>query len=323
MIAGANAGGRLVELHPALPFAIAALSQPRDRPGRLRPLPTPPRPGPGPSRPGLAVTGAPAIRRSALTDPAPRDPAGWTYSYEKMPLEESVAHMASVGFDGVELATGEAYSTPIETLDERRVDEVKAAARAPPARAGRGLGAVAAGAAEPSRVGALEWPKWRRSIEVAARLGAPFVAAAARARPPGRLAARAALDRPCGERAAGRRVRRRARRRRRDRAALGRGGRAARRRARADAAVGLPSLRINLDVCHPFALGYDLESIAAMLGPRAVYAHVCDVRGRHPGGPPPAGTSSSTRARARSTGRAGSAAARARATSAGSRPRSR
>src|SRR5437867_3485181 len=93
--------------------------------------------------------------------------AGWTYSYEKMPLEESLAHMAAVGFDGVELATGDAYSTPIETLDERRVDEGKLLLdqhRLWPL-------------ATPTEAEwELEWAKWRRSIRVARQLGAPFVA---------------------------------------------------------------------------------------------------------------------------------------------------
>src|ERR671937_1193676 len=95
--------------------------------------------------------------------------AGWTYSYEKIPLEDSVAHMAAVGFDGLELATGEAHSTPIETLDDRRVDEVRTL--------------LEHHRLEPAAVSALwrltppteadweaEWPRWRRSIEVAARL---------------------------------------------------------------------------------------------------------------------------------------------------------
>ena len=38
--------------------------------------------------------------------------AGWTYSYEKVPIEESLAHMATVGFDGstIEYQSGEVIS---------------------------------------------------------------------------------------------------------------------------------------------------------------------------------------------------------------------
>ena len=213
--------------------------------------------------------------------------AGWTYSYEKMPLEDSVAHMAAVGFDGLELATGEAYSTPIETLDDRRVDEVRALLdrhRLEPAA----VSALWSLTPESDAQWEAEWLRWRRSIEVAARLGAPIVAAGSGAAPPdwprervwttllrnaGRVAEHAgergvvvALEPHWG-------------------AAVERPGDA----LELLLAVGRPGLRINLDVCHPYALGYDLESIAAILAPHAVYAHVCDVRGRHPGGPPPAG----------------------------------
>src|SRR5436190_18862147 len=101
--------------------------------------------------------------------------AGWTYSYEKMPIEESIAHMAKVGFDGIELATGELYSTPIETLDDHRVDHVRTLLDR------HKLTPVAVSAlwrlATPTEAEwELEWAKWQRSIDVAARIGAPLVA---------------------------------------------------------------------------------------------------------------------------------------------------
>src|SRR5438552_17067703 len=101
--------------------------------------------------------------------------AGRTYSYEKVPIEESLAHMATVGFDGIELATGDLYSTPIETLDERRVDEIKLLLDR------HRLEPVAVSAlwrlAPPTEAEwELEWTRWQRSIRVARQLGAPFVA---------------------------------------------------------------------------------------------------------------------------------------------------
>jgi sugar phosphate isomerase/epimerase len=212
--------------------------------------------------------------------------AGWNYSYEKMPIEESVAHMASLGFEGMELATGEAYSTPIETLDDRRVDEVKRLLerhRIEPV-AVSALWRLAPPSEEWERD---EWPRWRRSIEVAARLGARLVGAGSGHADPAWPRERlwqALL-------ANGRRVAEYAGERGVVVAIEPHWGAAVERPGDAVElvlAVGLPSLRINADVCHPFALGYDLESIARVLLPWAVYAHVCDVRGRHPGGPPPA-----------------------------------
>jgi sugar phosphate isomerase/epimerase len=213
--------------------------------------------------------------------------AGWTYSYDKLPIEESIGHMARVGFDGIELATGEAFSTPIETLDDARVDRIGGLLDQ------HRLAPVAVSAlwrlAPPSEAEwEREWPKWRRSIEVAARLGAPFVAAGSGSAPEGwsREQLWDALLRN------GRRVADYAAERGVVVAIEAHWGAAVERPGDALellAAVGSPSLRVNIDVCHPFALGYELESIAAILAQHAVYAHVCDVRGRHPGGPPPAG----------------------------------
>jgi sugar phosphate isomerase/epimerase len=213
--------------------------------------------------------------------------AGWTYSYEKMPLEESVAHMASVGFDGLELATGDLYSTPIETLDERRVDEIKLLLEQHRLRPAA-VSALWRLATPTEADWELEWAKWRRSIRVARQLGAPFVACGSGQPPEGWP-----RERLWGA------LRRNARRVAEYAAEHGvvvaieaHWGAAVERPGdvlELIGAVGLPSLRVNLDICHPFALGYDLESVAAILGPQTVYAHVCDVRGRHPGGPPPAG----------------------------------
>jgi len=209
--------------------------------------------------------------------------AGWTYSYDKMPLEESLAHMAATGYDGVEIATGEPNSTPIDTLDDRRVAHL--------------AGLLARHRLEPVAVSALfrlappkeeweaEWAKWRRSIDVAARLGAPFIACGS-GQP-------ASWERPWLWEALirnGRQVAEYAQRSGVVVAIEAHWGAAVERPGdvlELVGAIGLPSFRVNLDVCHPFALGYDLESIAAMLAPHTVYAHVCDVRGRHPGGPPP------------------------------------
>jgi sugar phosphate isomerase/epimerase len=213
--------------------------------------------------------------------------AGWTYSYQKMPLEESVAHMAAVGFDGLELATGQPYSTPIETLDERRVDEIKRLLdrhRLPPVA----VSALWRLAPPTEAEWELEWEKWRRSVDVAGQLGASFVACGSGQAPEGwtREQIWSTLRRNAGrvaEYAAERGV---------VLALEAHWGAAVERPGdvlELIEAVGLPSLRVNLDICHPFALGYDLESVAAILGPRTVYAHVCDVRGRHSGGPPPAG----------------------------------
>jgi sugar phosphate isomerase/epimerase len=207
--------------------------------------------------------------------------AGWTYGYEKMPIEESVAHMASVGFRGLELATGDDHSTPIDTLDDARVDEVARLLDKHRMEAIAVSGLFGLVAPSPA-----EWEirqrKFRRAIDVAARLGAPFVALGSGAAPQGwhreqvwtelrrnaMLVAEYACERGVTlalEPHWG--------------AAVERPGDA----LELLAAVKLPSLRINLDVCHPFALGYDLHSIAQVLVPQAVYAHVCDVRGRHPG----------------------------------------
>ena len=205
----------------------------------------------------------------------------WTYGYEKMPLEESIAHMASIGYRGVELATGDDYSTPIDTLDDRRVDEIAALLerhRMEPTAVTGLFGLVAPTPTERDE----RLRKFRRAIEVAARLGAPYVAIGSGAAPQGwhreqvwdELRANAyAVAEYAGEKGV-------------TIALEPHWGAAAERPGDALellAAVGLPSLRINCDVCHPFALGYDLASIAKILGSRAVYCHVCDVRGRHPG----------------------------------------
>lgn len=205
----------------------------------------------------------------------------WTYGYEKMPIEASLEHIASVGYGGVELATGDDYSTPIETLDDRRVDEIahlldRHHLEAVCVDAQWGL--VAPTPAEWDA----RWAKFRRSIDVAVRLRAPFVEFGAGKAPEGwhREQVWEALHRNAfqvAEYAAERGV---------VCALEPHWGAAVERPGDALellAAVKLPSLRVNLDVCHPFALGYDLASIASVLSPHMVYAHVCDVQGRHPG----------------------------------------
>lgn len=209
--------------------------------------------------------------------------AGWTYSYDRMPIEESIAHIAATGYDGFALATGDSFSTPIDALDDALVDRVRGLAHQ------HALQPVAVSAlwrlATPTEAEwETEWAKWRRSIEVAARLGAPFVDCGSGVAPPGwsRQQLWSALRRNA--------------RRIADYAAdhgvvvtiEPHWGAAVERPGdvlELLAVVNKPSFRVNLDVCHPFALGYDLESIAAMLAPHMAYAHVCDVRGRHPGGP--------------------------------------
>ncbi len=205
----------------------------------------------------------------------------WTYGYGKLPIEDSLAHIAAVGYGGAELATGDDYSTPIDTLDDRRVDEILALYdrhRLVPTAVSGLFGLVAPSVAEQQE----RLRRFRRAVDVAARLGAPFVAIGSGAAPAdwhreqvwaemrrnayvvaeyaGEKGVTVALEPHWG-------------------AAAERPGDA----LELLAAVGLPSLKINVDVCHPFALGYDLGSIAKILGPHAVYAHVCDVRGRHPG----------------------------------------
>jgi sugar phosphate isomerase/epimerase len=205
----------------------------------------------------------------------------WTYGYGKLPIEESLAHIAAVGYGGAELATGDDYSTPIDTLDDRRVDEILALFdrhRLVPTAVSGLFGLVATSAAEQQD----RMRRFRRAVDVAARLGAPFVAIGSGAAPAGwhREQVWAELRRNAylvAEYAGEKGV---------TVALEPHWGAAAERPGDALellAAVGLPSLKVNVDVCHPFALGYDLASIARILGPQAVYAHVCDVRGRHPG----------------------------------------
>ncbi|MBM4418846.1 MAG: sugar phosphate isomerase/epimerase [Chloroflexi bacterium] len=212
--------------------------------------------------------------------------AGWTYGYDGIPLEESIPHMTRVGYSGFELATGPTHSTPIDTLDAQRVDEVRRIAethRLPVVAVSALFGFVPGSEAD----WAPRWANWRRAIDAAAALGAPVVAACSGGPPEGqtRVTYWPAMVRAVREVCA---------------YAADRGIVVAVEPHWAHAierpgdllelidVVGGSTLSVNCDVCHPFSLGYDLASIAATLGKRAAYAHVCDVRGRHPGGPGPA-----------------------------------
>lgn len=213
--------------------------------------------------------------------------AGWTYSYDGIPLEESVAHMARVGFSGFELATGETHSTPIDSLDARRVDDALRLSQE------HNMPVVAVSALfgfvpESDAAWQTTMARWRRAIEAAVTLGAPFVASCSMGAPSGWTRDRfwpvmVSAAREVADYAADRGI---------SVAIEPHWAHAIERPGdilELIAACGRANLVVNCDVCHPFALGYDLDSIAATLGARAAYAHVCDVRGRHPGGPPPAG----------------------------------
>jgi sugar phosphate isomerase/epimerase len=205
----------------------------------------------------------------------------WTHGYGKMPIEESLAHMASVGYDGCELSTGDNYSTPIDTLDDRRIDEIRALYdkhRMVPTAVTSLFGVVAPTEEQWQE----QWRKNKLSIDLAVKVGAPFFAFFAGDPPEGMHREQlwemlrthvAQIADYAGERGI-------------IAAMEPHWGSAVERPGdiiELIDAVGSPALKINLDVGHPVALGYDLESIAKILGPRAVYAHVCDIRGRYPG----------------------------------------
>src|SRR5687768_12487551 len=202
--------------------------------------------------------------------------AGWNYGYGRTPLEDAVAHMAGVGYEGMELATGDGHSTPLATLDDGRV-------RAIAALTGRhGLPIVAVSAlfnlvSGDEAAWRDEWARWRRAIEVAALLGrsegvptTPFVACGSGAAPAG-------FDRPrlwSALRDNTRRVVQYAAEQGVTLAIEPHWGASVERPGDAVElieAIGSPNLRANCDVCHPFALGYDLESIARILGRHTVY----------------------------------------------------
>jgi sugar phosphate isomerase/epimerase len=114
----------------------------------------------------------------------------WTYGYEQTPPEEALPRLAAIGYRGIELCTQPNCSTPIETLDDRRVAAIKRLLgehrlQTAPVDAHWGLVAPTPAAWE------ARLARFRRSIEVAAALGAPIVELSAGAAPPGWERARA------------------------------------------------------------------------------------------------------------------------------------
>ncbi len=204
----------------------------------------------------------------------------WTYGDEQTPLEESLPRLAALGYQGIELCTQPGYATPLTTLDARRLGEIKRLLAA------HGLEAAAVDAhwglvaADPAA-----WAERRatfaRSIEVAVELGAPIVELSAGGVPAGWERERA-WEAAVG---AAREIASLAGERGVTLALEGHVGAIVERPEEALAlmeAVDTPAFRLNLDLVHPFVLGYDLPTIVELLGAHAVFAHVSDASGRYP-----------------------------------------
>jgi sugar phosphate isomerase/epimerase len=203
-----------------------------------------------------------------------------TYGYGMVPIEESLPHIAELGFQGIELCTLPGYSTNLELLYRGKIRELKTLLES------SGLELAALGAhtgcleADPQQR-ALSIARLKRNIDLAMELGAPVVNTLSGQAPtnwPEEQAWETLVEgvEDYVSYAEDRSI------------VIGFEPHVAMLIDSAPKMLRLlelmpsPSLRVNLDTSHFAVLGYDIPQAVRQLAPYATYAHVKDMVGLYP-----------------------------------------